>query len=115
MAESRTTAQEVQAEILDAVRKGQEAVVDAIKHVSETIHSIAPSIPVRHLPHAGKLPKPEELSARASGFAGHLLATGRSLAESLIQATKPPASGQTKPPASDQNGTTPPEGGPAAR
>ncbi len=102
MAESRTTAQEVQAEILDAARKGQEAVVDAIKHWADTIQSIAPSVPVRNLPYADKLPKPEEVVASAYDFGKHLLAVQRSFAESVLQAIKPLMS--------DTNGTTPPKG-----
>ena len=69
MAETRTTSQEVQAEILDAVRKGQEAVVDAIKHWAGTIQSIAPPVPVRNLPYADKLPKPEEVVATIKHWA----------------------------------------------
>jgi hypothetical protein len=101
MAESRTTSQEVQAEILDAVRKGQEAVVDAIKHWAGTIQSIAPSVPVRNLPYADKLPKPEEVVASAYDFGKHLLAVQRSFAESVLQAIKPLMP--------DANGTTPPK------
>jgi hypothetical protein len=65
MAETRTTTQEVQAEILDTVRKSQDAVVDAIKRWADTVQSITPSIPVPNLPYADKLPKPEELVASA--------------------------------------------------
>jgi hypothetical protein len=107
MAETRTTSQEVQAEILDAVRKGQEAVVDAIKHWAGTIQSIAPSVPVRNLPYADKLPKPEEVVASAYDFGKHLLAVQRSFAESVLQAIKPLMS--------DTNGTTPPKADTAAK
>ncbi len=107
MAESRTTAQEVQAEILDAVRKGQEAVAGAIKHWAETIQSITPSIHVPNLPYADKLPKPEAVVASAYHVAEQVLAAQRAFAERLLQATRPPASGS--------NGTTPPEAGPAAK
>lgn len=107
MAESRTTAQEVQAEILDAVRKGQEAVAGAIKHWAERIQSIAPSIPVPNLPYADKLPKPEEVVASAYHVAEHVLAAQRAFTERLVQATRPPTSGT--------NGTTPPDAGTAAK
>jgi hypothetical protein len=105
-ADTRTTSQEVQAEILDAVRKGQEAVVDAIKHWAGTVQSIAPSIPVRSLPYADKLPTPEELVASAHDFAEHLLASQRAFAESVLKATRPMTAGH--------NGTTPPKGSSAA-
>jgi hypothetical protein len=106
MGETRTTIQEVQAEFLDAVRKGQEAVADATRHWAGTIHSIVPSVPVASLPYADRLPAPEELVASAFDFAEQLLATQRSIAERLLQAVRPATPGR--------NGTTPPDGGPAA-
>jgi len=96
MAETRTTTQEVQAEILDTVRKSQDAVVDAIKRWADTVQSITPSIPVPNLPYADKLPKPEEL-----------VASQRTFAVSVLQATKPLTSGK--------NGTTPPKAGTSAK
>jgi hypothetical protein len=89
MPESRTTSQEIQGEILDAVRKSQEAVVEAIKRWADAVQSLTPSIPVPNLPYADKLPKPEELVANAYDFAEQLLATQRSFAESVLSATKP--------------------------
>ena len=74
MADIRTTSQEVQSEILDTVRKSQDAVVDAIKRWADTVQSITPSIPVPNLPYTDKLPKPEELVASAYDFAEKLLA-----------------------------------------
>jgi len=112
MTEPRTTSQEVRAEILDAVRKSQEAVVDAIKRAAGTFQSIAPSLPavprpsVPRLPYADKLPKPEELVASAYDFAEKLLASQRSFAESVLEAAKPLTSGR--------NGTTPPKSGSTA-
>ena len=107
MADTRTTSQEVQSEILDTVRKSQEAVVDAIKRWTDTVQSITPSIPVPNLPYADKLPKPEELLASAYDFAEKLLANQRTFAESVLQATKPLTSGK--------NGTTPPKAGTSAK
>jgi hypothetical protein len=106
MAETRTTTQEVQAEILDTVRKSQEAMVEAIKRWAETIQSITPSIPVPSLPYTDKLPKPEEFVANAYDFAEQLLASQRTFAESVLHATKPLTIGK--------NGTAP-KAGAAAR
>ena len=89
MADTRNTSQEIQGEILDTVRKSQEAVVDAIKRWADAVQSLAPSIPVPNLPYTDKLPKPEELVANAYDFAEQLLATQRSFAESVLHATKP--------------------------
>ena len=110
MAETRTTIQEVQTEILDAVRKGQEAVVDATRHMTGTIYSIIPAIPVPSLPYADKLPKPEELVASAYHFAEQLLASQRSFAERMLEAARPatPAKNGTTHP---KNGTTHPKNG----
>jgi len=107
MAETRTTTQEVQAEILDTVRKSQDAVVDAIKRWAEAVQSITPSITVPNLPYADKLPKPEELMASAYDFAEQLLATQRSFAESVLQAARPLTTGK--------NGTTPPKADASAK
>jgi hypothetical protein len=89
-----TTTQEIQGEILDAVRKGQEAVVDVIKQWTNTVQSMTPSIPVPNLPYADKLPKPEELVASAYDFAEQLLASQRTFAEHVLEATKPLVSGK---------------------
>ena len=107
MADTRTTSQEIQGEVLDAVRKSQEAVVDAVKRWADTVQSITPSIPVPNLPYADKQPKPEELVANAYDFAEQLLATQRGFAESVLQATKPLTNGK--------NGTTAPKPGTAAK
>src|ERR1700726_2896244 len=101
------TTQEVQGEILDAVRKGQDALVDAIKQWAETVQSITPSIPVPSLPYTDKLPRPEELVASAYDFAEKLLASQRTFAESVLQATRPLTSGK--------NGTTPPKASTSAK
>jgi hypothetical protein len=107
MAETRTTIQEVQTEVLDAVRKGQEAVVGATRHMAGTIHSIVPAIPVPSLPYADKLPKPEELMASAYHFAEQLLASQRSFAERMLEAARPVTPGK--------NGATPPKTGTTPR
>jgi len=98
MADTRTTSQEIQSEILDTVRNSQEAVVDAIKRWADAVQSLTPSIPVPNLPYADKLPKPEELVANAYDFAEQLLATQRSFAESVLRATKPLIAGKDSTP-----------------
>jgi hypothetical protein len=55
-----STAQDVQDEILNTVRKSQETVVEAIKSWVETVQSIMPKVPSVQVPGADKLPKPEE-------------------------------------------------------
>jgi hypothetical protein len=89
MTETHTVGQEIQEQILETVRKGQDAVVDAIKTWTEAVQSITPSIPTPNLPYADKLPKPEELVASAYDFAEQLLASQRNFAENVLQATLP--------------------------
>jgi hypothetical protein len=96
-----TTTQEIQGEILDAVRKGQDAMVDAIKQWADAVQAITPSIPVPNLPYAEKLPKPEEFVASAYDFAEQLLASQRTFAEHVLEATKPLVPGKN-----DSTGTS---------
>jgi hypothetical protein len=86
-----TSTQEIQGEVLDAVRKGQEAVVDAVRQWADAVQSITPSIPHPNLnlPYAGQLPKPDELVASAYDFAEQLLASQRKFAENVLDAAKP--------------------------
>jgi hypothetical protein len=89
MTEARSTGQETQAEVLGAVRKGEEMLVDALKVWAEAAQSITPSIPMPNLPYGDKLPKPEEFVASTYDFADQLLISQRRFAESLLQAMKP--------------------------
>jgi hypothetical protein len=79
--------QAVQNEVLNTVRKSQEAVIDAIKTWVETVQSITPKIPAVDVPFADKLPKPEEVVASAYDFAEQLLASQRKFAEEVVKAT----------------------------
>ena len=69
MTETLTAGQEVQGEILNTVRKSQDAVVDAIKRWADAVQSMTPSMPMPGLPYADKLPRPEEFVASAYDFA----------------------------------------------
>ena len=80
-------AQGLQEEFLNAVRKSEETVVDAIKTWVETVQSIAPKIPSVQVPGADKLPRPEEVVANVYDFAEQLLATQRKFAEEVVKAT----------------------------
>lgn len=93
-----TPTQGLQDEILNTVRKSQEAVIDAIRSWSETIQSITPKLPAVPLPGADKLPKPEDVVASAYDFAEQLLASQRKFAEEVVKATASlaPATEDTK-------------------
>ena len=89
MTETRSTGQEIQTEVLGAVRKGEEMLVNALKVWAEAAQSITPSIPMPNLPYTGKLPEPEEFVASTYDFAEQLLISQRKFAESLLEAMKP--------------------------
>ncbi len=89
MPDPRTAAKELQGQILDTIRKSQEAVTDAIRNWAETVQSITPSLPAAQVPFADKLPKPSELVSSAYDFAEQLLAAQRRFAEDVIAATAP--------------------------
>ena len=97
MTDTRTAGQEVQGEILNTVRKSQDAVVDAIKRWADAVQSMTPSIPTPNLPYSDKLPKPEELVVNAYDFAEQLLTSQRKFAENVIEATKPLLGGEEGP------------------
>jgi len=81
--------QELQGQILETIRKSQEAVTDAIRTWADAVHSITPPLPVPAAPFADKLPKPEDLVANAYDFAEQLLAAQRKFAEDVLQAAAP--------------------------
>ena len=87
MTDTRTATQELQAQILDSIRKGQDAVVDALRTWAEAVHSLTPSLPVSAVPFADKLPKPKDLVEDAFDFAAQLLAAQRKFAEDVLQIT----------------------------
>jgi hypothetical protein len=93
MNDIRNVGQEVQAEVLKAARKGQEAFVGAIKTWTGTVRSMTPkdlSLPFAdRLPFANRLPKPEELAGNAYEFAHKLLASQRKFAEGVLHAAAP--------------------------
>jgi hypothetical protein len=85
MTDPRTATQELQLQVLDSIRKGQGAVVDALKTWAEVVQSVTPPLPVPAVPFADKLPKPSEMVADAYDFAGQLLATQRKFTEDVLQ------------------------------
>ena len=87
MTNPRTATQELQGQIIDSIRKSQDAVVDALRTWAEAVHSLTPSLPVSAVPFADKLPKPRDLVEDAFDFAAQLLAAQRKFAEDVLQVT----------------------------
>ena len=90
------TQEQLQDEFMNAVRKSQETVIDAIKTWVETVHSITPKLPTVNVPFAEKLPSPEDVVASAYDFAEQLLAGQRKFAEEVLKATAPLMPGDDK-------------------
>jgi len=89
-----------QDEVLAATRKGQEAMMAAIKTWLETVRTAAPKLPSKlpqvSLPFADKLPTPQDAVANAYYLAEQLLASQRKFAEELVKATAPLRAGYRK-------------------
>ena len=89
MADTKNMNQELQAQILETIRRSQETVVNAIKTWADSVQALTPSLPVPSVPFADKLPKPGDLVANAYDFAEQLLASQRKFAEDVLSATAP--------------------------
>ncbi|HEV2452488.1 MAG TPA: hypothetical protein VGS62_11250 [Streptosporangiaceae bacterium] len=89
MTDTKTITEEIQGQVLETIRKSQEAVVDAVRKWSDSVQSVTPSLPVPALPFADKLPSPADVVANAYDFAGQLLAAQRQFAEDVIEAAAP--------------------------
>jgi hypothetical protein len=92
MAESNI-GQDIQAEVLNAIRKSQAAIVDTIERWASTVQAVKPDMPelpfADSLNFADKLPKPQDLVKNAYDFAEELLASQRKFAEDVLKATAP--------------------------
>ena len=89
MTDTKTVGQELQGEILKTVRKGQDAVVEAIQLWADAVQAVKPPLPEVGIPFADKLPKPSELVAGTYDFVEQLLAAQRKFAEDVLKATAP--------------------------
>jgi hypothetical protein len=92
MAESNI-GQDIQAEVLNAIRKSQAVIVDTIERWASTVQAVRPEMPelpfADSLNLADKLPKPEDLVKNAYDFAEELLTSQRKFAEDVLKATAP--------------------------
>ena len=95
--------EDVQEQVLEAVRKGQEITLDAVRKFVEAVSAAQAKLPAQarnfklpelpakglagKLPQLSDLPKPEAVVSSAYDFLGHLLADQRKFATELISAT----------------------------
>jgi len=99
---SENTRDDLQEQVLAAVRKSQEVTLATVKKVVETLSAATAKLPanpfegkLHELPLAGKLPELPALPQAGTvvsstfDFAGRLLAEQRTFAEGLVKATAP--------------------------
>lgn len=88
MADPTDPTQEIQAQVLDGIRKSQEAVVDGMRAWAETVQQLVPgSAQTAAVPGLGQLPSATEVVDSVFDFAAQLLNAQRELAHSVLGAT----------------------------
>jgi hypothetical protein len=79
--------QELQTQVLDGIRKSQEAVIDGMRTWAETIQQLVPGTTQAAMPRTDQLPTPAEVVDSVFDFAAQLLNAQRELAHSVLGAT----------------------------
>jgi hypothetical protein len=87
MADPKDPTQEIQAQVLDGIRKSQEAVIDGMRSWAETVQQLVPGAAQSALPRNSQLPSPTEVVDSVFDFAAQLLNAQRELAHSILGAT----------------------------
>lgn len=78
-----TTYAAIEDQVLDAVKFGQQAIVDGVRAVTETVKNV---IPAGSVPFADSLPKPSEYVERAFSLSERLLANQKQFTQDLLAA-----------------------------
>jgi hypothetical protein len=79
--------QELQAQMLDGIRKSQEAVIDGMRTWADAIQQLVPGTAQAASPRTDQLPTPAEVVDSVFDFAAQLLNAQRELAHSVLGAT----------------------------
>jgi hypothetical protein len=87
MPTAKDPTQELQAQVLDGIRKSQEAVIDGMRTWAETIQQLVPGTAQAAGPRTDQLPTPAEVVDSVFDFAAQLLNAQRELAHSVLGAT----------------------------
>ena len=85
----------VQTQVLDLLNKAQDATVDGVRTIAETVEGYVPELPA--LPFADRLPEPSSVVDDAFGFAAKLLDSQRNFAKELFAAVAPVVSKVSEP------------------
>jgi hypothetical protein len=86
MPTAKDPTQELQGQVLDGIRKSQEAVIDGMRTWAETIQQLVPGTTQAAVPRTD-LPTPAEVVDSVFDFAAQLLNAQRELAHSVLGAT----------------------------
>jgi hypothetical protein len=112
-----STTEELREQAITALRKGQQATLDAVKNIVEAVSSVTTRLPSGpaglKVPFADRLPAPEAVVAGAYDFAGQLLAEQRKFTDEIVKATaalRPGAARTTTGQAADTTGQAPAAG-----
>ena len=84
---TKTATDDLQGQVLDTIRKGQEAVVDGLRSWTETAEQFVPRTVA--WPGADRYPSPAELVDTAYDFAAELLKAQREFLHKAIEVTTP--------------------------
>jgi len=87
MADPKDTTQDIQAQVLDGIRKSQEAVIDGMRAWTETVQQLVPGSAQGVVPGGAQLPSAAEVVDSVFDFAAQLLNAQRELAHSVLGAT----------------------------
>jgi hypothetical protein len=87
MPTDQDSTQELQTQVLDNIRKSQEAVIDGMRTWAETIQQLVPGTTQAAMPRTDQLPSPAEVVDSVFDFAARLLDAQRELAHSVLGAT----------------------------
>ena len=94
MATTKTATDDLQGQVLDTIRKGQEAVVDGLRSWTEAAEQFVPRTAA--WPGAERYPSPAELVDTAYDFAAELLKAQREFLHKAIEVTTPSTSGSRR-------------------
>jgi hypothetical protein len=85
----------VQTQVLDLLNKAQDATVDGVRTIAETVEGFVPDLP--SLPFADRIPQPSSVVDDAFDFAAKLLDSQRRFAQELFAAAAPVVSKVSEP------------------
>ena len=85
---TKSAADDLQVQVLDTIRKGQEAVVDGLRSWTEAAEQFVPRTATAW-PGAERYPSPTELVDTAYDFAAELLKAQRECVHKAIEVTSP--------------------------